>query len=30
MAVVYITHKARAGWETIPPVLYRAVAVWQS
>ncbi|GAA2694863.1 demethylmenaquinone methyltransferase [Actinoplanes palleronii] len=22
MAVVYITHKARAGWETIPPVLF--------
>ena len=21
MAVVYITHKARAGWVTIPPVL---------
>lgn len=22
MAVVYITHKARAGWETIPPALF--------
>ncbi|GIE89474.1 demethylmenaquinone methyltransferase / 2-methoxy-6-polyprenyl-1,4-benzoquinol methylase [Actinoplanes regularis] len=26
MAVVYITHKARAGWDTIPPVLLCGVA----
>ncbi|RZU51494.1 demethylmenaquinone methyltransferase/2-methoxy-6-polyprenyl-1,4-benzoquinol methylase [Krasilnikovia cinnamomea] len=28
MAVVYITHQARAGWVTIPPALCVAVAEW--